>query len=134
MGKIFQNSEYLFSMKKIIRLTESDLTRIVKRVILEGRSSSKIKKLISILLENNLVDKEYINVYKDYIEIYSINGCDSGYFMENFIRLYPSDIDNGIVHIDGEYYEEEIDEEEYQEVLDYIFENWEPLLDLEFVE
>lgn len=144
-------------MKRIIRLTESDLTSIVKRVIKESddykdrsmydpyygddededyedNSSDKVKKLISILLDNDLVDREYINVYKNHIEIYSINGCDSEYFMENFIRLYPDDIDNGIVHIDGEYYEEEIDEEEYQEVLDYIFENWEPLLDLEFVE
>ena len=100
----------------------------------ENNSNDEVKKLISILLENNLVDKEYINVYKDHIEIYSINGCDSEYFMENFIRLYPEDIDNGVIRVNGEYYEEEIDEEEYQEVLDYIFETWEPLLGIEFVE
>jgi hypothetical protein len=139
-------------MKKIVSLTESDLTRIVKRVIKENddykdRSmynphycddgddpSDEVKKLMSMIEENNLVDKEDINIYWDCIEVYSINGCDSEYFMENFIRLYPSDIDNGFIHINGEHYEEEIDEEEYQEVLDYIFENWEPLLNLEFVE
>jgi hypothetical protein len=138
-------------MKKIIRLTESDLTRIVRRVIKENDdykdrsmndpyysddeddSSDEVKKLISIIEENNLVDKEDINIYSDHIEIYSINGCDSEYFMENFIRLYPDDIDNGFIRVDGENYEEEIDDEEYQEVLDYIFENWEPLLVLEFI-
>jgi hypothetical protein len=139
-------------MKKIVRLTESDLTRIVRRVIKENDdykdrsmndpyysddeddSSDEVKKLISMIEENNLVDKEDINIYSDHIEIYSINGCDSEYFMENFIRLYPDDIDNGFIRVDGENYEEEIDDEEYQEVLDYIFENWEPLLNLEFVE
>jgi hypothetical protein len=138
-------------MKKIIRLTESDLTRIVRRVIKENDdykdrsmndpyysddeddSSDEVKKLISIIEENNLVDKEDINIYSDHIEVYSINGCDSEYFMENFIRLYPDDIDNGYIRVDGENYEEEIDDEEYQEVLDYIFENWEPLLDIEFI-
>jgi DNA gyrase inhibitor GyrI len=99
----------------------------------EDDSSDEVKKLISMIEENNLVDKEDINIYSDHIEIYSINGCDSEYFMENFIRLYPDDIDNGFIRVDGENYEEEIDDEEYQEVLDYIFENWEPLLDIEFI-
>jgi hypothetical protein len=125
-------------MKKVIRLTESDLTRIVKRVIKENRLTSppneNVRKLMSLLTKNNLIDLEYVNVYQDYIEVYKIIGCDSGYFMDNFIRLHPEDIDNDVVYVDGEHYGEEIDEEEYEEVLEYIIENWEPLLNLEFVE
>jgi hypothetical protein len=122
------------SKKKIIRLTESDLTRIVKRVIKENKSRDEVQKLISLLMDNNLVDQDKINVYKDHIEVYGINGYDGGYFLENFIRLYPYDITSNTVYINGEYYEEEIDEEEYEEVLNYIFENWEPLLGIEFIE
>jgi hypothetical protein len=125
-------------MKKIIRLTESDLARIVKRVIKENRLTSppdeNVRKLMSLLTKNNLVDPEYVNVYQDYIEVYKIIGCDSDYFMENFIRLYPEDIDNDVVYVDGEHYEEEIDEEEYDEVLEYIIENWNPLLGIDFTE
>lgn len=125
-------------MKKIIRITESDLARIVKRVIKENRLTSppneNVRNLMSLLTKNNLIDPEYVNVYQDYIEVYKIIGCDSDYFMENFIRLYPEDIDNDVVYVDGEHYEEEIDEEEYEEVLEYIIENWNPLLGIDFTE
>jgi len=48
-------------LKKIIRLTESDLIRIVKRVINEGKQvgilyhSTSIKNLFKIIEENKLI-------------------------------------------------------------------------------
>ena len=44
-------------MKKIIKLTESDLTRIVKRVISEQESNGK--ELEFILVKNFLKSKSY---------------------------------------------------------------------------
>ena len=43
-------------MKKIIRLTESDLTRIVKRVIKEGESEEIYMKLVEKLEDNGFKD------------------------------------------------------------------------------
>jgi hypothetical protein len=125
-------SPYIYYyMKKIIRLTERDLTRIVKRMIKEERVSSDVKKLISILKDNNLIDTETINVYYDHIEVYSIKDNDFPYFEDNFIKLYPN-IDEGVVYVEREDYGEEIDEDEYDEVINHIWSDWEEKLGLEF--
>ena len=127
-------------MKKIVRLTERDLSRIVKRVINEQEENDEeegndsVQKLVSLLVDNGLVDKEKMNIYDDYIEVYGIEGWDFGYFEENFIILYPGDIDEGIVNVEGEDYGESIDEEEFDEVMSHISYDWEDKLDLEFID
>jgi hypothetical protein len=63
-------------MKKIIRLTESDLTRIVKRVINEGYSLNfkrRFKLINDVILElidsaKDEVDEDDFNDYYDYLE------------------------------------------------------------------
>jgi hypothetical protein len=87
---------------------------------------------ISILLKNDLVDPNLINAMEDHIEVYGMKGCKSDYFSENYIRLWPEKIDEGIILFDGEHYEEEIDYKEYEEVYYFVEEHWEPLLNLEF--
>jgi len=54
-------------MKKVVRLTESDLTRIVKRVILENENS-KIKEFVDVFkplgvmwTQNKFDDKAYLS-------------------------------------------------------------------------
>jgi hypothetical protein len=121
-------------MKKIVKLTESDLTNIVKRVINEQNEDNNVKKLVSLLLDNGLVDEENINVYDDHIEVYGIKDWDFDYFVENFIKLYPENIEEGIVNVEGEDYGEAIDEEEFDEVMSHIFVDWEDKLGLEFVD
>jgi len=123
-------------VSRIIRLTESDLTRIVKRVINESTKNNSVKKLISLLVKNDLIemDNETINVYDDHIEVYSIKGFDYPYFVENFIELYPEDIDDGYVYVKREDYGEEIDDEEYEEVLSHILGDWYDKLGLEFLD
>jgi hypothetical protein len=126
-------------MKKIIRLTETDLSRIVKRVIKEQEENDEegnndVQKLVSLLVDNGLVDKEKMNIYDNYIEVYGIEGWDFDYFEENFIILYPENIDEGIVNVEGEDYGESIDEEEFDEVMSHIFVDWEDKLDLEFID
>jgi hypothetical protein len=124
-------------MKKIVRLTERDLSRIVKRVIKENdeeEGNDNVQKLVSLLVNNGLVDKEKMNIYDDYIEVYGIEGLDFGYFEENFIVLYPRNIDEGIINIEGVDYGESIDDEEFDEVMSHITYDWEDKLDLEFIE
>jgi hypothetical protein len=63
-------------MKKIIKLTESDLTRIVKRVINEGYSLNfkrRFKLINDVILElidsaKDEVDEDDFNDYYDYLE------------------------------------------------------------------
>jgi hypothetical protein len=126
-------------MKKYYRLTETDLSRIVKRVIKEQEENNEegnddVQKLVSLLVDNGLVDKEKMNIYDNYIEVYGIEGWDFDYFEENFIILYPENIDEGIVNVEGEDYGESIDEEEFDEVMSHIFVDWEDKLDLEFID
>lgn len=123
-------------MKKIIKLTESDLTRIVKRVINENTENNDVRKLISILVKNDLIDmnEDTINIYDDHIEVYSIKGFDYPYFEENFIRLYPNEIEEGVVYVEREDYGEPIDDEEYEEVINHITSDWEEKLNLEFID
>jgi hypothetical protein len=63
-------------MKKIIKLTESDLTRIIKRVINEGYSLNfkrRFKLINDVILElidsaKDEVDEDDFNGYYDYLE------------------------------------------------------------------
>jgi hypothetical protein len=121
-------------MKKIIRLTESDLTRLIKRMVNEEKEDNNVKKLLSVLVNNGLVDEENMNVYDDNIEVYSINGYDFPYFEENFIILYPIEINEGVVYVEREDYGESIDDEEYDEVISHITFNWGESLGLEFID
>ncbi len=54
-------------MKRIIRLTESDLTRIVKRVIIETKDDnhSKIEKLICKAMDKFVGEEDYVCNYKE---------------------------------------------------------------------
>ena len=54
-------------MKKVIRLTESDLTRIVKRVISESKDKdhNKIKKLICSAMDRFVGEDDYTCGYKE---------------------------------------------------------------------
>ena len=94
-------------MKKIIRLTESDLTRIVKRVIEEGESPYVVK-LIAIIKG----PKEYLP--------------PKGKLIEEFI-ITQEDIDDFIDEDDGteeeaiEYYTEEYESEWAQRFCDVTF-------------
>ena len=56
MYGVFYFIKYLFYMKKVIRLTESDLTRIVKRVIKENENEEYLEKI------KMLIDAEHFEV------------------------------------------------------------------------
>jgi hypothetical protein len=81
-------------MKKIIRLTESDLTIIVKKILIEGNESED--KFINKIL--NVLDIPYFKNLKSM-------GIDKGQYEDIFSNLYNQPVsvkydinDNGIVY------------------------------------
>lgn len=124
-------------MKKVIKLTESDLTKIVERVISEETENDDVKKLISLLVNNDLIDmdNDTVNVYDDHIEVYHIKGHEFPYFEDNYIKLHPEfNDDESVVFVEREDYEDYIDDEQYEEVISHIWSDWEDKLDLDFIE
>lgn len=124
--------------ENVIRLTESDLTRIVKRVIKEysneedvnlSNKNDDLQYVVKTLLDLNFIDKDTINIQEDFFEVYSIVGEDFEYFNDGEGHLIfeverQGDLIN--VYFYGEDYGEDQDD---NEVYNYIFDNWyEPLM------
>ena len=122
-------------MKKIIRLTESDLVRLVKRVIKESEPSNNkpnedVRKVVNTLEELGWIDSETTNVYEDHFEIYSIVGEQFDYFeLGNYLIIDVDAVDGDInLFVRGEDYGED-DEIEAKEILmDYLSDKWEDTL------
>ena len=116
-------------MKKIVRLTESDLVKLVKRIIIEQgeMDSEDIQYVVKTLKELDLVDADVMNVYEDNFELYSIKGQRFDYFEESdgylVFEVEPED-DFLNVFVRGEDYGEEEDMEMRLEVYRYIMDNW----------
>ena len=95
-------------MRKVIRLTESDLTRIVKRVIREGEAFAHHDSTGWVDQDDRHVPQDYMDVkgsdfdeqrkfgpgeYKDFMEF--INNCDNNWclktkaFYDNYAEKGP---------------------------------------------
>jgi hypothetical protein len=131
-------------MKKIVRLTESDLIKLVKRVISEqddfddeegldiDKGNEDVQYVVKTLLDSNLVDKDVINIYEDSFEVYSIKGKNFDYFTKAdgyLVFEVERDDDYITIFFHGEDYDEdELDVKWRKEVYGYLLENWdEPL-------
>jgi hypothetical protein len=129
-------------MKKIIKLTESDLIKLVKRVISEqddfdeevemDKGNDDVEYVVKTLLELNLVDKDVINIYEDSFEVYSIKGENFEYFTKaDGYLVFEVEREDDYINIffHGEDYgEDELDVKWRKEVYGYLLENWdEPL-------
>jgi hypothetical protein len=115
-------------MKKIIRLTESDLVKLVNKVISEQQDSvGDIAQVVKVLEDLNLVDSDQMNIYEDNFELYSIKGKSFPYFEESdgylVFEVEPED-DFLNLFVSGEDYGEEEDIEMRLEVFRYIMDNW----------
>ena len=115
-------------MKKIIRLTESDLIKLVKKVISEQQDSvGDIAQVVKVLEDLNLVDSDQMNIYEDNFELYSIKGKSFPYFEESdgYLVFEVEPEDNFLnLFVSGEDYGEEEDIEMRLEVFRYIMDNW----------
>ena len=115
-------------MKKIIRLTESHLVKLVNKVISEQQDSvGDIAQVVKVLEDLNLVDSDQMNMYEDNFELYSIKGKSFPYFEESdgylVFEVEPED-DFLNLFVSGEDYGEEEDIEMRLEVFRYIMDNW----------
>jgi hypothetical protein len=115
-------------MKKIIRLTEGELIKLVNKVISEQQDSvGDIAQVVKVLEDLNLVDSDQMNIYEDNFELYSIKGKSFPYFEESdgylVFELEPED-DFLNLFVSGEDYGEEEDIEMRLEVFRYIMDNW----------
>ena len=115
-------------MKKIIRLTEGELIKLVNKVISEQQDSvGDIAQVVKVLEDLNLVDSDQMNIYEDNFELYSIKGKSFPYFEESdgylVFELEPED-DFLNLFVSGEDYGEEEDIEMRMEVFRYIMDNW----------
>jgi hypothetical protein len=121
-------------MKKIIRLTESDLIKLVKRVINESTPNvsddipnADVRKVINTLEGLGWIESKTINVYEDHFEIYSIEGKEFDYFgmLGNYLIVDVEGEGDGInIYIRGEDYGEDDDIESKEVLMDYIIDNW----------
>ena len=115
-------------MKKIVRLTESDLVKLVNKVISEQQDSvGDIAQVVKVLEDLNLVDSDQMNIYEDNFELYSIKGKSFPYFEESdgylVFEVEPED-DFLNLFVSGEDYGEEEDIEMRLELFRYIMDNW----------
>lgn len=97
-------------MKKIVRLTESDLARIVKKVIEEQAVSSAINSGLSLVANPAEKDKEWVAI-KDYLKS---NGFKEGkgkisnayYTPPNATYLYKNFGDWGVMKVQYPFYDD----------------------------
>jgi hypothetical protein len=118
-------------MKKIVRLTEADLVKLIKNLIKESepndnKPNDDVKKVINTLEELGWIEPKTTNVYEDHFEIYSIVDEQFDYFeLGNFLIIdVEGEGDNINLFIRGEDYGEDDDIESKEILLDYIYENW----------
>jgi|LakMenEpi03Aug12_release.lakeMendotaPanAssembly.Ray.scaffolds.fasta_scaffold969799_2 hypothetical protein len=127
-------------MKKIVRLTETDLVKLIKNLIKESEPGNKpnddVRKVVNTLEELGWIDPETTNVYEDHFEIYSIVGEQFDYFeLGNFLIIdVEGEGDNINLFIRGEDYGEDDDIESKEILLDYIYENWDDTLATEDIQ
>jgi hypothetical protein len=118
-------------MKKIVRLTEADLVKLIKNLIKESepndnKPNDDVKKVINTLEELGWIEPKTTNGYKDHFEIYSIVDEQFDYFeLGNYLIIdVEGEGDNINLFIRGEDYGEDDDIESKEILLDYIYENW----------
>jgi hypothetical protein len=125
-------------MKRIVRLKENELIKLIKNIINEsepnhsgGSPSSDVIKVFNTLLDLGWIESDTVNVSDDHFDVHSIVGQNFDYFEllgNNLIFEVDSDGDTINLFIRGEDYGEDDDIETKQIVMDYIIDNWDDIL------
>jgi hypothetical protein len=114
--------EKKINTEKVIRLTEQDLERMVRRIIKESDEfddEDLLTYVLNVMVKNGLVDKKNVNVYDNNFEVYGFNKGPREYFLDNHIVFEVGGVDELFFNfVMGE---EDIDAQDALEVVNWLY-------------
>jgi hypothetical protein len=105
------------SNKKVIRLNENDIEKLVKKIIKENSETSLLNYVLNAMIKSNLVSTDMVTDYGDRFEVYGFNGPDFNYFLDNHI-VFEGENE---IFLNFEMYEEDVDMEDALEVSNWLY-------------
>lgn len=112
-------------MAKIIKLTEKDIEKMIRRIVKENDADYTTKKpdllktILKAMVDNKLVSLSNVNIQDNHFVVYAFNGPIFEYFMDNYITFEKGG--DSEVFLNFEMYEEDVDMPDALKVIDWLY-------------